>query len=99
MIVWIDGEDGRRGGSIYLRRFHRYLVERGIKSRYESVKGARQRILLIIMSWLSDVEIRGTVPRELPTLVLCRRKRGYVQSPVEECSLCSQNYDTPGNCF
>lgn len=90
MIVWIDSEDGRRGGSIYLQRFHRYLIDRGIRSRYELVNSLRHRIFLIAMTWISDYEIRGTVPRELPTLLFCKRKRGYIQSPMEEWSLLSR---------
>lgn len=90
MIVWIDSEDGRRGGSIYIRGLHVDLIARGVKSRYESVKSLRQRIFLILMTWISDDEIRGTVPQEIPTMMFSRRKCGYIQSPMEEWSLLSR---------
>lgn len=90
MIVWIDSEDGTRGGSIYLKRFHDYMLVNGIQSRYISIRGVRERVKLILISWMSQCEVRATVPQEIPTLVLCRRKCGYIQSPVEEWSVLSR---------
>jgi len=90
MIIWIDSEDGTRGGSIYLKRCHQSALEEGHFSRYANTGSFRKKIGVILSSWWSCDEIRGTVPREIPTLIWCRRKRGYVQSPPEEWSMCSR---------
>lgn len=90
MVVWIDSEDGTRGGSVYLKRYHQSLIKEGELSRYICTGSIRRKINVILGSWWSGDEIRGTVPREIPTLIWCRRKRGYVQSPPEEWSVCSR---------
>ena len=90
MIYWIDSEDGTRGGSIYIKMFHRYMVEASMKSTYIVVRSLAGRIKLIGMSWLHQSEVRGTVPKEIPTMLFCRRTRGYIQSPMEEWSLLSR---------
>lgn len=90
MIIWIDSEDGTRGGSIYLKRCHQSALEEGQLSRFIHTGPLRKKIDVILGSWWSGDEIRGTVPREIPTLIWCRRKRGYVQSPAEEWSMCSR---------
>ena len=90
MVIWIDNEDGTRGGSIYLKRIHNYMLGEGVKSRYMSVKGLRERVRLILMSWTSQCEVRATVPQEIPTMIFCRKKCGYIQSPIEEWSSLSR---------
>ena len=90
MVIWIDNEDGTRGGSIYLRRLHSYMLEAGMRSRYMSARRLRQRVRLILMSWMSQCEVRATVPREIPTMIFCKKKRGYIQSPIEEWSWLSR---------
>ena len=90
MIIWIDNEDGTRGGSIYLRRYHSYILSKGIESRYVSVRGLGERVRLIFMSWIGECEVRATVPQMIPTMMLCKKKRGYIQSPIEEWSWLSR---------
>lgn len=90
MIVWIDSEDGTRGGSVYLKGCHQDELEKGKESTYIRTDTLIMKIRVILRSWFSGYEIRGTVPREIPTLIWCRRKRGYLQSPAEEWSMLSK---------
>lgn len=90
MIVWIDSEDGTRGGSIYLKRGHQAALGKGELSTYKRIDSIGRRIGVILSSWYSGGEIRGTVPREIPTLIWCRHKRGYIQSPPEQWSMISR---------
>ena len=90
MILWIDSEDGTRGGSIYLRRNNEKAQKDGVDSTFVRTDGIFKKIRVVLASWRSKCEVRGTVPRELPTLLFCRRKCGYIQSPAEEWSLMSR---------
>ena len=90
MIIWIDSEDGTRGGSIYLRRSHEAAMEDGIKSSLVRTNSIFKKLGVIVVSWWAGFEVRGTVPRDLPTLMFCRRKCGYIQSPPEDWSLFSR---------
>ena len=90
MLVWMDTEDGTRGGSVYLKRKHYSAQAEGKRSEYIRVDTIDKRLSVILRSWLSDCEVRGTVPREIPTLMLCKRKRGYIQSPPSEWSRLSR---------
>lgn len=94
LVKWIDGEEGYRGGSVYQRLFHQFMLEHNDYSRYIVTKkgfgGVVQRLRLVASSWCMGVEIRGTLPRELPLLLMSKNKQGYVQSPVEQWSLFSR---------
>ncbi|QNG28959.1 hypothetical protein [Synechococcus sp. LTW-R] len=90
MLIWVDSEDGSRGGSVYLKRCHQSALDSGKTSKYIDISSTRKKIKVILSSWWSGNEIRGTVPREIPTLIWCKNKRGYIQSPPEEWSICSR---------
>ncbi len=90
MILWIDSENGRRGGSVYLKRCHGQLQKNGQESKYLMIKSMSDRLRVIMASWLRGNEVRGTLPRELAVLFFCRKASGYIQSPIEEWSLLSR---------
>ena len=94
LVKWIDGEDGFRGGTIYQILFHQFMLENNDKSRYivtrKGFGGVFQRLRLVASSWCMGHQIRATLPRELPLLLMSKCKQGYVQSPVEQWSLFSR---------
>lgn len=93
-VLWIDGEDGTRGGSIYISRAHSWLLKMNVKSELLQIPqgwlGIKKRVVTCVQSWIKAVEIRGTLPREILFLCMCRDVRGYVQSPVQEWSSISR---------
>lgn len=92
-VAWIDGEAGFRGGSKYQVYYHNWLKSKGICSRYmnqRSGSGLTVEKLRLIASTYLGQELRGTIPRELPILLLCKRRLCFVQSPAEEWSWLSQ---------
>lgn len=86
----MDSEDGSRGGSIYLRRNHEKAIRDGKESCFVLTNSIVKKLGVILESWMHGYEVRGTVPRDLATLVFCRRRCGYIQSPPEEWSLVSR---------
>ena len=89
-IVWLDGEDGQRGGSIYIRRMNQWLNQRGVDSNVRELgKGYKKWMRLIRIcaeSWLRGYEIRATAPSFSVVGLIARKSKLYIQTPVEEWS-------------
>ena len=87
-VVIVDSEDGCRGGSIYLKRYRRWLQKQNIKCSYRHIKrdlgGVYEAMCLVVRSWIrDDIEVRGTVPADIILLMAAKRSVGYIQSPAE----------------
>lgn len=67
-----------------------FLVRRDIQSKYIYIDSIKKKLGVVITSWIKGYEVRGTIPREALTLLLCRKCVGVIQSPAEEWSRCSR---------
>jgi len=92
--IWIDGEAGIRGGTVYLRLLNDWLIRKGYESSYIRTGVGFQYVLkrakLVAASWCGGAIIGGTIPRELPFLLLCKKRKCLVHSPIGEWSRISR---------
>ena len=87
-VLIVDSEDGYGGGSVYLKRYKKWLTEKGIDCSYISIErglsGYLKSLCIILRSWFKDdIEVRGTIPIDIAVLAAARRSVGYVQSPAD----------------
>ena len=87
-VVIVDSEDGYGGGSVYLKRYKRWLEKKKVYCSYRQISrdlsGLWEAICLVMRSWIrDDIEVKGTVPIDIILLMAAKRSVGYVQSPPE----------------
>ena len=87
-LVIIDSEDGYGGGSVYLKRYRRWLEKKEVDCSYRPISrdlsGLWNAICLVVRSWVgNDIVVMGTVPVDIILLMAAKRSVGYIQSPAE----------------
>ena len=87
-VVIIDSEDGYGGGSVYLKRYRRWLEKKKVDCSYRPISrglpGLWKAICLVVRSWVrDDIVVMGTVPVDIILLMAAKRSVGYIQSPAE----------------
>lgn len=93
--LWVDYENGKRGGSEYIRRRVDWIARRGGNAEIKLVSGSigkkvAETVRLVMGTWHRDYDLCGTAPAVFIAALFARKSWIYIQSPTNEWSRLSR---------